>query len=93
MKTATLPSLRVEPELRDQIEAVLKDGETLSAFMEDAVRSGIRRRNMQRDFLAKTLAAEQEAEAAGYHSAEDVLRELEEIVSQAEHKARPKAAS
>ena len=40
MKTATLPSLRVEPELRDAAESVLQAGETLSSFVETAVREG-----------------------------------------------------
>ena len=33
MKNATLPSLRVEPELREAAESVLLAGETLSAFI------------------------------------------------------------
>ena len=32
MKTATLPSLRVEPELRQAAEAMLQQGESLSAL-------------------------------------------------------------
>ena len=32
MKTATFPSLRVEPELREAAESVLEEGETLSGF-------------------------------------------------------------
>jgi len=92
VKTATLPSLRVEPELRQAAEDLLKKGETLSAFVEEAVRRDIRRRKFRKDFLAEALAAEAEAEATGvYYSAEEVLKELEEIVSQAEAKA--KAAS
>lgn len=92
MKTATLPSLRVEPELRQAAEDLLKKGETLSAFVEEAVRRDIRRRKFRKDFLDEALAAEAEAEATGvYYSAEEVLEELDEIVSQAEAKA--KAAS
>lgn len=92
MKTATLPSLRVEPELRQAAEGLLKKGETLSAFVEEAVRRDIRRRKFRKDFLDEALAAEAEAEATGvYYSAEEVLKELDEIVSQAEAKA--KAAS
>lgn len=92
MKTATLPSLRVEPELRQAAEEVLKEGETLSGFVEDAVRLSIRRRKVRQDFLAKALAAEAEAEATGvYYSAEEVLREVDEIIERAE--ARSKAAS
>ena len=88
MKTATLPSLRVEPELRRAAEDVLKEGESLSAFVEEAVRRDIRRRKFRKEFLAEALAAEAEAEATGvYYSAEDVLKELEEIISEAEARA------
>ncbi len=38
MKSATLPSLRVDPALREAAEAVLEEGETLSSFVEQAVR-------------------------------------------------------
>ena len=38
MKTATIPALRVEPELREAVEDVLGENETLSAFMESALR-------------------------------------------------------
>jgi hypothetical protein len=34
MKSAVIPQVRVEPELRAELEAVLKDGETLSEFVE-----------------------------------------------------------
>ena len=38
MKTATIPSVRVEPDFRAEVEAVLADGETLSEFVEASVR-------------------------------------------------------
>jgi hypothetical protein len=34
MKTAILPQVRVEPQLRADLEAVLREGETLSDFLE-----------------------------------------------------------
>ena len=39
MKTATLPSLRVDPALREAAEAVLQEGETLSSFGGPSVRA------------------------------------------------------
>lgn len=94
MKTATLPSLRVEPELREKAEAVLREGETLSAFMEASVRQMIHRRTARKAFIARALAAEAEAEATGvYYSADEVLRGLEDVISRAEAKAGSKAAS
>jgi hypothetical protein len=34
MKTANIPSVRVEPDFRAEVEAVLADGETLSEFVD-----------------------------------------------------------
>ena len=50
MKTATLPAVRVTPDLRHLAEAVLKDGETLSMFVEDSVRKQAQRREEDRAF-------------------------------------------
>jgi hypothetical protein len=41
MKSATLPVVRVEPELRDELEAVLGKTQTISAFVEEAVRGPV----------------------------------------------------
>lgn len=88
MKTATLPSLRVEPELRQAAEEVLREGESLSAFVEDAVRRDIHRRKINQEFLARALAAEAEAEETSvYYSAEEVLQEIDEIIANAEAKS------
>jgi predicted transcriptional regulator len=77
MKTATLPSLRVDPELRTAAESVLKDGETLSAFVENSVRAQIYHRKAQTEFIARGLASREEAKRTGkYYSAEEVLGEL-----------------
>lgn len=78
MKTATLPSLRVEPELRDAAEAVLKSGETLSGLIETAVREAVERRQVQAEFIARGLAASEEARRTGvYIPAEDVFAKLD----------------
>ena len=47
MKSSTFPSLRVEPELREAAESVLRDGETLSSLIETSVREAIQRRRAQ----------------------------------------------
>jgi hypothetical protein len=44
MKTTTIPSIRVEPDFRAEVEAVLADGETLSQFVEASVRATVERR-------------------------------------------------
>jgi predicted transcriptional regulator len=88
MKTASLPSLRVDPELRRAAESVLEDGESLSSFVEDSVREGIERRRLRSEFLARGLASRDEAIQTGeYVSADQVHRELDGMLKQAE--ARP----
>jgi predicted transcriptional regulator len=88
MKTASMPSLRVDPELRHDAESVLRDGETLSSFMEQALRSSIQSRRAQKEFIARGLTSRDEAKRTGeYFAAEDVLVEMQEMLSQAQTKA------
>ena len=88
MKTASLPSLRVDPELRNAAESVLVDGESLSSFMEQSLRVNIERRQVQQAFLARGLASRDEAARTGeYFAAEAVLRELDGMLRDAEAKA------
>ena len=77
MKTATLPSLRVDPELRAAAESVLKEGESLSAFVENSVKAQIHARKTQAEFIARGLASLAESERTGiYFTSEEVLSEL-----------------
>lgn len=79
MKTATFPSLRVEPQLRAAAESVLREGETLTSLMETAMRETIARRRTQDDFRARGLRAGQDARQTGiYHAAEVVHAELQQ---------------
>lgn len=88
MKTATLPSLRVEPELREAAESVLEKGESLSAFVEDAVRKEIDMRRTQAEFIARGLAAREDAKRTGiYHTTEDVLGTMRAKLEAAKAKA------
>lgn len=81
MKTATIPSLRVTPELRDAAESVLHEGETLSNFVEHSVRSQIEQRRAQQEFIARALASRDDARRTGeYYSAEEVLQDLDRIL-------------
>ncbi|MFB9951493.1 YlcI/YnfO family protein [Rhizobium puerariae] len=81
MKTATIPSLRVDPELRAAAESVLKEGETLSAFLEDSLRRQISYRKTQAEFIARGLASLAEAKRTGiYHDADDVHDELKAML-------------
>lgn len=86
MKTATMPSLRVDPELREAAEAVLHENESLSAFMEAALREGVARRRVQREFIARGLEARARAHADDdWIDADDVHAELRGMLDAARH--------
>ena len=72
-----MPSLRVDPELRQAAEAVLREGESLSSFMEQSLREQVTRRQLQHEFVARGLASGDEARRTGeYFDAEAVHAEL-----------------
>lgn len=78
MKTATIPSVRVEPDFRAEVEAVLADGETLSEFVEASVRASVERRRVQAEFIARGLSSRDDARRTGeYVDADMVLDNLE----------------
>lgn len=83
MKTSTIPALRVEPKLRKAVESVLSDGETLSSFVEEALKANVARRQYQQGFIARGLAsaalAKQNQE---YYSSEEVLAELKAMLGE-----------
>jgi predicted transcriptional regulator len=77
MKTATMPALRVEPELRQAAEEILRPGETLSAFVEDSLRRNVEFRRSQEAFITRGLASLMAAEQSGeYIPAKKVLSKL-----------------
>lgn len=85
MKTATIPSLRVEPALRLAAQNVLLAGENLSSFVEESIRTNIASRQAQQAFIARGLAGKEQAEKSGqYYSSEHVLSELQNMLTQAE---------
>ena len=87
MKDATLPPLRVDSALRTAAESVLRDGETLSGFVLEAVRLNIERREAQREFIARGLLARDEARASGeYITAENMLSRLDTSLARARKK-------
>jgi hypothetical protein len=90
MKSATLPAVRVEPELREQLENVLADGETLSEFVEASVREGVRRRIAQAEFVKRGLASLAGARESGrYVSAEAAIESLEARLAAARSRKSP----
>jgi hypothetical protein len=90
MKTATFPSLRVEPELRSAAEEVLEEGESLSSFVEQSISYGVQRRRAQREFIARGLKSRNSARRSqDYVSAPKVLARLEGMLEKAK-RASPK---
>lgn len=88
MKSATIPSLRVDPDLRQAAESVLQEGETLSSFIEQSLRLNIDHRRMQQAFIARGLASRDEAQRTGkYFAADQVLSELDEMYAKAKTRA------
>ena len=57
MKTAAIPAVRVPPELRQAAEELLTEGETLSGFVEDAVRRNVEYRQAQAAVIERGLAS------------------------------------
>lgn len=78
MKTAVLPQVRVEPKLREDVESVLNEGETLSEFVEATVRSAVEFRRMQMEFQARADAAWKRFQKTGKgRPAEEVVAALQ----------------
>lgn len=87
MKNATLPPLRVDSELRAAAESVLQKGETLSGFVLEAVRLNIERREAQREFITRGLAAREEARQSGHYvSSDEMLKRLDKSLAKARAK-------
>lgn len=78
MKTATIPSVRVETELRAEVESLLGEGETVSEFVEASVRAAVLRRRHQAEFIARGLRSLEEARRTGdYIDADTVVEGLQ----------------
>jgi predicted transcriptional regulator len=84
MKTATLPSIRVKPELRSEVQALLNSDESLSEFVETSVRESVRRRRNQVEFLARGMASLENAmRTDDYVDADVLIASLERKLSAA----------
>ncbi len=57
MKSAVIPPVPVEPELRAELESVLRQGETLTDFVESSVRNAIAFRRVQTSFHVRAQVA------------------------------------
>ena len=91
MKTATLPPIRVAPEFRSELEGVLEQGESLSEFVENAVRATVEKRKNQAEFVRRGIAAIEttKQEGAGI-PAEVVIARLVAKLSAARKTEKPR---
>ena len=77
-KSAVIPQVRVEPELRAELESVLQQGETLSEFVETSVRNAVAFRRMQTRFHERGQAEWEHDQSTGASvPAEKVLDKLQ----------------
>ncbi|MEW6689757.1 MAG: YlcI/YnfO family protein [Pseudomonadota bacterium] len=89
MKSDTIPPLRVSGRLRREAEAVLQEGESLSAFVLESLTRGIEARRAQAAFIARGLASGAKARKhGGYMPLADVMRKLERRLAAARRRAR-----
>jgi hypothetical protein len=78
VKTASIPSVRVEPELRAEVESLLGEAETLSEFVEASVRASVARRRNQAEFVSRGLRSLADARRTGdYVEAGAVVQKLQ----------------
>ena len=78
MKDAVIPQVRVESQLRASLDSVLLPGETLSDFVEVAVRNAVEYRRVQTDFASRCDASLAEYERTGVSiPAAQVIAKLE----------------
>ncbi len=88
-KSRTIPPLRVSEQLRADAEGVLGPGETLSAFVMDAVSRSIDFRKTQLEFLARGMASADRARSqGGYVSADKAIAGLRKRLVRAQ-RTRP----
>ena len=89
MKTATIPSVRVEPELRAEVESLLDEGETVSEFVEASVRAAVLRRRHRSDFIARGLRSLDGARRSGDYVDADVVVQTLQLKLDAARKRKP----
>ena len=76
MKTATIPSVRIEPELRAEIESLLGEGETVSELVEASVRAAVLRLRHRAEFIASGVRSLERARRTGDCAEADAVVEV-----------------
>jgi hypothetical protein len=95
MKTAQLPPVRVEPSVRAEIESALREGESLSEFVETSTLQEARRRKAQQEFLARGRASLAKARKTGeFYPLQSTLDDMQKRLEQrmAEHRKKTRSS-
>ncbi|MDE2371049.1 MAG: hypothetical protein KGN16_18920 [Burkholderiales bacterium] len=89
MRSATFPPIRVEPEVRAEVEAVLREGESLTQFIEAAVVAAAAWRRVQSEFVTRGEAAIErwKKQGGGGRTADEVMDSLQARLDDAKRRA------
>jgi hypothetical protein len=93
-RSATLPPIRVAPETKASVEAVLREGETLTQFIENAICREAEFRSEQNAAVARAKKALRNAERGiGLMSAEELMKGMEQRAEAARLRIREAVAA
>ena len=93
-RSATLPPIRIAPEAKASVEAVLREGESLTQFIESAVRREAEFRTEQIVALARAKKALRAANrGTGLITAEDFLVGMQDRAKAAQKRIRAAVAA
>jgi hypothetical protein len=93
-RTATLPPIRIAPETKASLEAVLRDGESLTQFIENAVCREAEFRAEQRAAIARAKKALRSADkGVGMMTADDFLDGMQQRAQAAQGRIRTAVAA
>ncbi|CAM3785078.1 YlcI/YnfO family protein [Roseateles saccharophilus] len=88
-RSATLPPIRVEPETKASLEAVLREGESLTQFIEAAVCREVEFRAEQNAAIARARKALRQVDkGAGLMTADDFLAGMQQRAKAAQGRIR-----
>jgi predicted transcriptional regulator len=88
MRSATFPPIRVKPEVRAEVDAVLREGESLTQFIEEAVVAAAAWRRVQTEFVTRGEAAIARWKQEGRgRPADEVMADLQARVEDAKRRA------
>jgi hypothetical protein len=88
-RSATLPPIRIAPETKASLEAVLREGESLTQFIENAVRREAEFRAEQNSAVARAKKALRSADKGkGLMTGEDFLAGMHQRAKAAQQRIR-----